>query len=139
MHTEYIVSSRNLEKKFPVPLWTKGRHLKVIKMIFSFISFCALFFYMWTMWTEIYMMFSKCKFHICNQRAHISQKEIQYEKKQIKIILTNPLSKNATKRIKQVYIVPITLKSDACWSKGVRLLCEISLFHVRKSINILKN
>ena len=61
-----------------------------------------------------------------------------------KIILTykkHPLSKSATKRIKQVYvhIVPINLKSDVCWSKGVRLLCEISIFHVIKSNNILKN
>ena len=39
-------------------------------------------------WTEIYMMFSKCKFHIWNQRAQ-SVRKIQYEKKQIKIILTN--------------------------------------------------
>ena len=38
MHPEYIVSSRNLYKNFPVPIWTKGLPLKVIYMI-SFIPF----------------------------------------------------------------------------------------------------
>ena len=37
MHTEYIVSSRNLDKKLPLPL------LKVISMILSCISFCVFF------------------------------------------------------------------------------------------------
>ena len=42
MHPEYIVSSRNLDKKFPVPIWTKGLPLNFIYMV-SFISFCAFF------------------------------------------------------------------------------------------------
>ena len=41
MHTEYIVSSRNLHKTLPVPLWSKGPPLKVISMMLRFISFCV--------------------------------------------------------------------------------------------------
>ena len=59
MHIEYIVSSRNLDKKLHVPLWSQGPHLRDIFMMVCFISFCVVF----TMWM-CSMMCSKCKFHI---------------------------------------------------------------------------
>ena len=51
MHTECIVSSRNLDKKLPVPLWTKRplwRSFTWCSVLFHFVFFC-----MWTMWTQI--------------------------------------------------------------------------------------
>ena len=41
MHTQYIVTSRNLDKKLPVPQWSMGPDFEVISMMFSFISFCV--------------------------------------------------------------------------------------------------
>ena len=87
MHTEYIVSSRNLDKKIHCGPMDQGSPFEGHLHDLQFYFILCFVFYMWTMWTEIYMMFSKCKFHIWNQRAQ-SVRKIQYEEKQIKIILT---------------------------------------------------
>ena len=99
MHTEYIVSSRNLHKTLPVPLWS---------MMFSFISFCVFCTFghksIWCV-LNVSLIF---EISVRNQleRGPIWKETIKNYFNKGK---THPLSKSATKRIKQVHIVPFQL------------------------------
>ena len=100
MHTEYIVSSRNLDKKSPVPFCTEGPPLKVIYMMCSFISFCALFFTCGPCGQKTIWCFLNISF-IFEISVHISVRKRSNMKRNKKIILTNKNTPFVKKRYKK--------------------------------------
>ena len=87
MHTQYIVTSRNLDNKLSVTLWSMGPPVKVISLMFSFISFCV-FLHVDHVDTNLYDRLILNASFIFEISVHNQSERDPYEKQQIKIILT---------------------------------------------------